>query len=48
MYQVSNKDENKSPVKKDIENKHQKKEKNSWLGGFAKLWKPSNNVNITQ
>lgn len=29
-----------------MENKHQKKEKNSWLGGFAKLWKPSNNVDI--
>lgn len=32
--------------KKDIDNKRQQKDKNSWLGGLTKFWKPSNNTDV--
>ncbi|XP_003241201.1 protein transport protein Sec16B isoform X1 [Acyrthosiphon pisum] len=36
--------EKKSPKKNHLEDKRQQKEKNSWLGGLTKFWKPSNNI----
>lgn len=34
-------------MKKDIDNKRPQKEKNSWLGGLTKFWKPSNDGNVS-
>ncbi|XP_050538413.1 uncharacterized protein LOC126903883 isoform X4 [Daktulosphaira vitifoliae] len=41
---VPNNNENKPSIKKDNDNRRQQKDKNSWLGGLTKFWKPSNNT----
>ncbi|XP_026812247.1 protein transport protein Sec16A isoform X1 [Rhopalosiphum maidis] len=41
---VSGTEEKKSQKKNYADDKRQQKEKNSWLGGLTKFWKPSNNT----
>jgi len=43
---VSSTVEKKSQKKNYVDDKRQQKEKNSWLGGLAKFWKPSNNTDV--
>lgn len=38
--------EKKSQKKNPADDKRQQKEKNSWLGGLTKFWKPSNNIDV--
>lgn len=38
--------EKKSQKKNYADDKRQQKEKNSWLGGLTKFWKPSNNIDV--
>jgi len=43
---VSGTVEKKSQKKNYADDKRQQKEKNSWLGGLTKFWKPSNNIDV--